>query len=99
MELRHAAEEVVIPGRFNGTPSTSHGGYAGGIAANLLGAQAAEVTLRSPPPLDTTLRVERDGEAIELLDGEDRRHAGSAIVDSDGRVRAHARALWIELRV
>jgi hypothetical protein len=31
------------------------------------------------------------------LDGR-KRHAGSAVFDGEGRVRAHARALWIELR-
>jgi hypothetical protein len=29
-----------------------------------------EVTLRLPPPLDTPLRVERDGEGVRLLDGD-----------------------------
>jgi hypothetical protein len=33
------------------------------------------------------------------IEREDRkRHAGTAILDSSGRTRAHARALWIELR-
>jgi hypothetical protein len=57
------SETVVIPGRFNGPPDTGHGGYTCGVVAALVGG-VAEVTLRSPPPLDRPLEVERaDGAA------------------------------------
>lgn len=61
--------EIVIPSRFNGPPGSANGGYASGLlAAHVEG--EAEVTLRLPPPLDTPLAVVREGERVELRDGE-----------------------------
>ena len=60
-------ERVVIPRRFNGPPESANGGYTCGVVSELLGAEA-EVTLRSPPPLDTPLEVRRDGDRIALWD-------------------------------
>jgi hypothetical protein len=63
-------ESVSIPARFNGPLESGQGGYSAGIAGGLVGG-AAEVTLRRPVPLDTELRVARDGKGtLELLDGE-----------------------------
>ncbi len=62
------AEQVLIPKRFNGPPSTGHGGYSCAMAAQFLEGPA-EATLRAPPPLDTPLAVERDGEEVRLLEG------------------------------
>lgn len=62
---------VSIPARFNGPPESSNGGYACGLVARLLRAEAADVALRSPPPLDRPLTVEGgpgEGE-VRLLDG------------------------------
>jgi hypothetical protein len=67
---------VVIPGRFNGPPASAHGGYSGGVVAGVLDAPAAEVTLRSPPPLDRRLEVERNEEGVEL-----RRDDGSLVAE------------------
>lgn len=53
-----------IPRRFNGPPDSANGGYACGLVALATGAN--EVTLRTPPPLDTALDV-RDG---GLYDGD-----------------------------
>ena len=39
-----ATETVLIPGRFNGPPTSANGGYTCGAAANLLDAPAAKVT-------------------------------------------------------
>jgi hypothetical protein len=62
------SEVVSIPGRFDGPPGSANGGYACGLFAALVGG-LAEVTLRTPPPLDRPLRVERDG-AVRVFDGE-----------------------------
>ena len=51
---------IVIDPRFNGPPASANGGYACGVAAEIVG-EPAEVTLRRPPPLGRPLRVERDG--------------------------------------
>ncbi len=59
----------VIPRRYNGPPNSANGGYAcGRVAAHVVG--DAEVTLRLPPPLDTPLALVRDGDRIELHDGD-----------------------------
>jgi hypothetical protein len=56
---------MIIPARFNGPPGSGNGGYSARIFAG--GAQC-EVTLRMPPPLDTSL---------SMVDGlTDRRTAG-----------------------
>jgi hypothetical protein len=62
--------ELTIPGRFNGPPTSANGGYACGAIARFVG-EPAEVTLRTPPALDTPLTVVSDGEdGVNLLDGE-----------------------------
>lgn len=67
---RHALiETVIIPARFNGPPGSANGGYAAGVVAALL-PDRAQVTLRSPPPLDTPLSVARTAAAVEVRDGE-----------------------------
>jgi hypothetical protein len=60
---------VTIPARFQGPPNSANGGYASGLAASFIDG-TAEVTLRSPPPLDTPLRVVRGNGAVTLHDGE-----------------------------
>ena len=54
-----AAGRVLIPRRFNGPPTSANGGYASGLVARYIRAGAAEVSLRSPPPLDTALSIKR----------------------------------------
>ena len=52
---------LTIPSRFNGPAGVGNGGYVcGRIAAYVDG--PATVTLRRPPPLDTPMEVERDGD-------------------------------------
>src|SRR5688500_15407114 len=63
------AETVLLPARFNGPATSANGGYACGVAASLIDGPA-EVTLRSPPPLDTALEVRRDGDEAMLLHDE-----------------------------
>jgi hypothetical protein len=64
---------VIIPARFNGPPASGNGGYASGALGTLIG-NSAQVTLRSPPPLDRELAVSVDGEGAErawkMTDGE-----------------------------
>lgn len=65
-----APETVAIPVRFNGPPTSANGGFTCGTVARLLGADAAEINLRTPPPLDTPLAVVRDDAAVSLRDGD-----------------------------
>ena len=60
---------ITIPARFNGPPESANGGYACGLVAALLGGDA-EVTLRSPPPLDVPLAVVRGRERVEVRDAD-----------------------------
>jgi hypothetical protein len=62
-------ETLTIPARFNGPPSSANGGYACGVVAALLGGHA-EVTLRTPPPLDTLLLVTGEDGAVRVAHGE-----------------------------
>lgn len=61
-----AAGRVLIPHRFNGPPASANGGYACGLVARHIQGPA-EVTLRSPPPLDTALELERTDDGRVLL--------------------------------
>ena len=54
-----------IDRRFRGPDASGNGGYSCGVFAQLVDGDA-EVTLRSPPPLDTALRVE----GTDVYDGE-----------------------------
>lgn len=71
-------ETIVIPARFRGPPTSGNGGYVCGAFGDLLthgnhactGHRAAQVTLRSPIPLDTPMAVRRAGEALAIHHGE-----------------------------
>jgi hypothetical protein len=68
-------ETVVIAERFHGPPRSGNGGYVCGVAAAFVG-DAAEVSLRAPPPLETPIDVVRDGDNVILRhDGADIAHA------------------------
>jgi hypothetical protein len=58
-------DAFVIPARFNGPPQSANGGIACGAVARFVDGPA-EVSLRTPPPLDTPLDVDRgaDGEVV-----------------------------------
>jgi len=64
-------EPLTIPPRFNGPPSTANGGYTCGLVAGLVDSEEVTVSLRKPPPLDRPLEVVRDGDRVELRDGDD----------------------------
>jgi hypothetical protein len=64
-------ESLTVPGRFNGPVDSGNGGYSAGVVAGLLDG-AAEVTLRSPVPLDASLEVVRDADgSVRLLADEE----------------------------
>jgi hypothetical protein len=62
---------IIIDRRFCGPSESGNGGYACGVAAaQLPGRGAIEVTLRSPPPLEKPIEVERlDDDRAVLRDG------------------------------
>lgn len=60
---------ITIPARFNGPPASANGGYSCGLVASFV-AGDAEVTLRSPPPLQTAMTVSRDDGKVLVHDGE-----------------------------
>lgn len=61
---------LTIPAFFNGPPTSGNGGYTCGRVAQLVDAEIAEVSLRSPPPLETPLAVAREGDRVEVRDGD-----------------------------
>lgn len=62
--------EIVLPRRFRGPLDSANGGYTCGRLAAFVDADAAEVTLRRPPPLERPLEVRRDAERVVLLEGD-----------------------------
>jgi hypothetical protein len=82
------AETLVVQARFRGPPKSGNGGYVSGLLAERLGPpplSAAEITLRSPIPLDHTLNISREPGCVTLLDAE--------------RVVAEAKLTTLELSV
>ncbi len=67
--IQAMSNTVLIHKRFNGPPNSAHGGYVAGLIADLIGG-TSEVTLRKPPPLETPLTVVRNGDSVEIQDGE-----------------------------
>jgi hypothetical protein len=64
------SQTLSIPGRFNGPLTSGHGGYCSGVIARFVEGQA-EVTLRSPVPLDTPLDVIREDDgSVRVLEAE-----------------------------
>jgi hypothetical protein len=56
---------MIIAGRYNGPPGSGNGGYTCGLVAQQLDGPA-EVTLRTPPPLETELSVVREAATIKV---------------------------------
>ena len=61
-------EFITIASQFNGPPGSGHGGYVAGAFADLVDG-SAEVTLRSPPPLDRAMTVSREKEDTRVYHG------------------------------
>jgi hypothetical protein len=74
-EIVGMTEQIVIGSRFNGPPESGNGGYTAGLIARALAAErtGAVVTLRTPPPLDTPMRIDPAGHGIAV-------HAGAELV-------------------
>ena len=59
--------DLIVPARFNGPARSGNGGFVcGTLAERVPGAAAVEVTLRTPPPLDTPMTV-TGGDGITTL--------------------------------
>ena len=78
-------QTLTVPSRFNGPPGSGNGGYTCGLVAEALGSREAEVSLRSPPPLDTPLEVSPDGEGVVV-------RAGETVVAQGGPARVEVEA-------
>lgn len=63
------AETLSVPSRFNGPQESGNGGYCSAVVASFVEGPA-EVTLRSPVPLDTSLEVRRENGTVLVLDDE-----------------------------
>jgi hypothetical protein len=63
--------QVTLDRRFRGPLESANGGYACGLLASFVEAEAVEVTLRLPPPLDRPLAVQADETGAVLRDGDD----------------------------
>lgn len=61
-------ETLRILKRFNGPYDSGNGGYCAGLAAQLLpSADAVEVTLRAPVPLEQTLRAHTTDTGLDIM--------------------------------
>lgn len=60
---------VVIERRFRGPPTSGNGGYVAGLLADYMEG-TAEITLRSPPPLETPLHIASTSEGVAMHAGE-----------------------------
>lgn len=76
--------QPIIARRFRGPPASGNGGYSSGLAASFIDGPA-EITLRTPPPLDTLLTVEQDDDGVRLF------HDGILTLE------AHSRELALDL--
>jgi len=61
--------EIVVDARFCGPKNSGNGGYSAGLVAAFVDGPA-RVSLKSPPPIDTPMRVSRDGAQITVRHGE-----------------------------
>ena len=61
---------IAIHPHHEGLPGLAHGGYTGGLLAEVLGADTAEVRLRRPIPLGRPLEVRREAGRVLLADAE-----------------------------
>lgn len=69
MALTQDTRTCVFPSRFNGPPHSANGGYACGVVASFLDGPA-QVTLRTPPPLDRPMTVREADGGVDVFDGE-----------------------------
>src|SRR5690606_15509000 len=62
-------DTLTIARRYCGPPTTGNGGYSAGLLGRYIDGPA-QVTLRSPPPLERPLRLARENDKLLLRDGE-----------------------------
>jgi hypothetical protein len=65
-------DTLLVPARYCGPAKSGNGGYVAGALAHELGdtlGQAVSVTLRQPPPLDSTMHVNRVDGGLTLTFG------------------------------
>jgi hypothetical protein len=63
-------DTLTIPAFFNGPPASGNGGYTCGRVAALVDSEVVEVSLRSPPPIDTPLTVIRNAGRVAVRDAD-----------------------------
>ena len=56
---------MIIESRYKGPPTSGNGGWTAGTVAALIDGPA-EVTLRTPPPLETPLSVRQINTSLEV---------------------------------
>ena len=81
------SESVTIPSRFNGPLDSGNGGYCSGAFARYLDGPA-EISLRSPVPLDSELDVHEENDSVRVMDGESLVAEGHTIPEVDVEVPA-----------
>ena len=90
------SETLLVPARYCGPARSGNGGYVCGSLAHELGdttGRAVTVTLRQPPPLDSTMLVVADDETVSLTFG------GALVADAsyvDRDVEAVEAVAWSE---
>jgi hypothetical protein len=63
-------DQLTVPQRFCGPPSSGNGGWSAGALAAHVHAPVVSVSLLAPPPLDTPMAVEvADGVTVASVDG------------------------------
>ncbi len=64
---------LIVPARYCGPPTSGNGGYVAGSLAHALGdttGRAVTVTLRRPPPIETTMELVANDQGMDLtVDG------------------------------
>jgi hypothetical protein len=68
------SDELLIAARFNGPARSGNGGYTCGAVADRVAVApggVVEVTLRLPPPLETTMSLSVSGDSVTLERGQD----------------------------
>lgn len=65
-------DTLLVPARYRGPARSGNGGYVAGALAHELGdtlGRAIRVTLRQPPPLDSTMHVNAVGDGVTITFG------------------------------
>jgi hypothetical protein len=67
-------DEITVARRFCGPPGSANGGYTAGVFASAFrlehAAEAVQVTLRRPPPLDTAMTLRHTDDIASLCAGD-----------------------------